>query len=95
MPESRYSRVAYTERYTRRRLALIALMGGRCRICGADEPMRMEFHHTGTRTWTARKLDRCSRLRRYRRDFEKGVLVLLCAACHGRTKNVSQRHVLR
>ena len=86
MPESNYSRMAYTARYTRKRLDLIARMGGRCRSCGVDDPMTMEFHHIGPRTWQARRLDRCSRLRRYRRDFQNGAVVLLCAVCHNGTK---------
>lgn len=63
-----------------KRSMLIFLLGGVCKKCGSDE--QLEFHHKYGRTWEARK---CSRLRRmvlYFRDYDKGLLTILCHNCN-------------
>lgn len=59
---------------------LITEMGGKCEECGRTK--KLEFHHKFKRQWTARKTSRWQRMAHYRREFERGVLRLLCSKCN-------------
>lgn len=59
---------------------LISMLGGCCAHCRSTD--RLEFHHTGPRTWVARKKSRWMRAILYRRDIEAGIIRLLCRDCH-------------
>lgn len=79
MPISYEERVAH---YKRRRRILIAALGGRCRRCGETDPTKLEFHHTKPRTWEACSTSSWQRQTLYEKDFEAGVLELLCGYCN-------------
>lgn len=75
--------------YRRRRLALIAELGGECACegcivhpghCGATE--QLEFDHPFGRDWVAREKSRWTRIALYERDYKAGNLRLLCKACN-------------
>jgi hypothetical protein len=66
----------------RRRKQLIRLLGGCCTKCGSSR--KLEFHHTGARTWVARKKSRWMRMVLYWRDYQAGIIELLCRRCHCR-----------
>jgi 5-methylcytosine-specific restriction endonuclease McrA len=73
-------KVAVIRRCKRARRKLIAELGGKCVECG--QTRKLEFHHTLTRTWIARKVSRWVRIARYRREWEQGCIVLLCSQCN-------------
>jgi hypothetical protein len=64
----------------RRRRQLVQLLGGCCRRCGSSR--KLEFHHTGPRTWVARKKSRWMRIILYFRDHQAGIIQLVCRKCH-------------
>lgn len=66
--------------YFARRRFLIRILGGRCEECGTKE--FLQFHHTIPRTWTARKLDRLTRMKHYYKEASLGILELLCCDCN-------------
>ena len=74
-----------TIRYTFRRRALIAALGGRCVKCGKKTKW-LEFHHKDqrTRTWQANRTNCLRRIKLYERDAEAGLLELNCHDCHPR-----------
>lgn len=63
-----------------RRRILILAMGGKCEFCPCRT--RLEFHHTETRTWTARDVSRWSRQSIYEREWSEGKLKLACGDCN-------------
>jgi len=78
-----------TSIYHRRKARLMADMGGICAKCGTDE--KLEFDHIQGIGWDASKISAKSRVSRYRREFEAGLLQLLCGPCNkakGRPKPV-------
>jgi hypothetical protein len=64
----------------RRRRALIQALGGCCELCGSSH--KLQFHHTGPRTWVARRKSRWMRIILYWRDYQAGIIQLLCSQCH-------------
>ncbi|WP_437231052.1 hypothetical protein SH661x_002296 [Planctomicrobium sp. SH661] len=67
-----------------RRKILVKAMGGQCEDCGCEGTPRnkLEFHHTSPRTWVCRDKSRWSRQRLYEEEWDKGLLILLCAFCN-------------
>jgi hypothetical protein len=57
-------------------------MGSQCVEC--LEKSDLTFHHPKGRRWEPRLLNQEQRMRHYLRDFEAGVLVLLCYSCNSR-----------
>lgn len=86
-----------------KRRELIKEMGGVCthvetrrtiggtREVHCDRQHRLEFHHTGERTWTAAKKSRWMRVVLYRKDWQAKILVLLCKKHHNLTKKGNPR----
>ncbi len=71
----------YQRMWRRRKAALLAKLGGKCRKCGATEDLH--FHHTVGRSWgRPGRLSMASRVKRYEEDAERGELELLCRSCH-------------
>lgn len=62
------------------RARLITELGGKCVHCGSTE--KLQFHHTVARTWIASKLNRWSRLARYKEDIAAGHIELACKPCN-------------
>jgi 5-methylcytosine-specific restriction endonuclease McrA len=69
--------VAY---YHRKRQELINEMGGKCTQCGLL--FDLEFHHLKSRSWVANRSSRWVRLARYRREWRRGEIILLCHQCN-------------
>lgn len=63
-----------------RRNALIQMLGGKCKRCGAET--NLEPHHTEPRTWASRDVWAIKRLKLYLIEAAAGKLVLLCRACN-------------
>lgn len=68
----------------RRRLILIHAMGAKCKKCGCDDIGRLEFDHTKKRKWVAAEKSATTRQRLYEKDWEAGILRLLCRSCNAR-----------
>ena len=73
-----------------RRAALIKKLGGECVECGSDE--ELTFQHPHGRTWEPRKVNGRQRIRLYERDFEAGLLTLLCNGCNSHDGASKQKH---
>ena len=66
--------------YWKMREKLIRDMGGKCVLCGSKE--KLEVDHKDGRTWDIKKLNRVMRVKRYRAEFEAGLVRLLCKNCN-------------
>ena len=66
---------------------MIVQLGGKCELCGEDDPAALEFDHKHGRAYNANALSYCARMIRYRREAELKQLRLLCGPC-----NKSVRH---
>lgn len=77
-----FSKEAATSNAARRRAILIAALGGCCIECGSTS--QLEFHHTQSRDWVASKMSRWQRQLEYEKDWEAGVIELLCGDCNKR-----------
>lgn len=71
------------------RSELINKMGGVCVDCGADDQDKLEFDHVHGRDYEPKKLSYSARLARYRREFEAGLLRLLCADCNKKRRKIN------
>jgi hypothetical protein len=75
-----------TEYAKKLKAELVKSMGGICALCGENNPEKLEFDHKDGRDYEANKLSYSARLARYKREFEAGLLRLLCSDC-----NLSER----
>lgn len=80
MSEAQY---AYARRLKRK---LLALLGGRCHICGTSR--KLEFDHLVPRTWRSRDLTWHRRLKRYEREIAEGKVKAACRSCNARKGSV-------
>jgi hypothetical protein len=60
---------------------LRALLGGVCQRCRSTEDL--QFHHPHGRLWEPRRMNLRHRMRLYQRDYQAGLLELLCRKCNG------------
>lgn len=67
----------------KKRAQLVFLLGGECKKCGSRQDL--EFHHVRGRTWRAREKSRYKRMVLYFRDYDRGLIILLCHDCNKRT----------
>ena len=63
-----------------RRLELVLLLGGICKVCGSD--FDLEIHHRFGKNWRSRDYSRSMRLKKYKQDILNGECFLLCKWCH-------------
>lgn len=82
--------------YRKLKAELVAQLGGCCNQCGAEEGnlddqgrvIHLCFDHIhNDRTWKVRKLNRWTRIARYRREAAQGRIQLLCDSCNVRKEN--------
>lgn len=66
--------------YWRKREKLMEEMGGKCVGCGRMN--LLEFDHIFGITWVAASVSSHQRLIRYRKEWEDGLLQLLCGPCN-------------
>ena len=65
------------------RAKLIAILEGKCAICGATEDeTRLQFDHVTGALYKHNQLSYSARMKRYEREQELGVLRLLCGPCN-------------
>lgn len=69
------------KRYTRRRLAAIAQLGGRCK-CGEKNPAKLEFHHRNPATKSFTICSRLASVSEEKLQAELAKCDLECADCH-------------
>jgi 5-methylcytosine-specific restriction endonuclease McrA len=72
-PEKEYTRAMA------KKLILIDELGGRCRNCGEDNPIVLDFHHIGGKNFSISRMSN-SRLSVIREESKK--CELLCSNCH-------------
>lgn len=77
-----WTREQRLEDVRRRRLILIHAMGAKCEKCGCDDIGKLEFDHIRKRSWVAVEHKGTTRQRLYEKDWEAGVLRLLCSTCN-------------
>jgi hypothetical protein len=68
----------------RQRILLIEKLGGKCVVCQETEPTKLDFDHleNDLRDWATKKCGQKGSILRYKKDFARGVLQLLCKHCH-------------
>jgi 5-methylcytosine-specific restriction endonuclease McrA len=66
--------------YRRRRLELIAALGGACVECGSTD--NLTFDHKDGRDWDIRAVHSTKRLRIYAEEIDEGLIQLLCLSCN-------------
>ena len=83
-PDRVYARAVKS--YRTRRAKLIEAMGGACMDNDGTCSGRLEFDHIdpASRTWVARELGRCARIKRYEEEHARRVLVLRCRSHNAR-----------
>ena len=64
------------------RAKLIEQLGGRCTLCPSADPEVLEFDHIRGRSYNPNQLSYSSRMKRYEREAEAGLLRLLCGPCN-------------
>jgi hypothetical protein len=70
----------------RRKDELVALLGGKCEVCGSVEMLTIE--HKDGRDYCIRKLSSLQRLKKYKEEFLSGVkLALMCLSCNSSDGN--------
>lgn len=71
-----------TQRAKKKRAALIEKMGGKCVKCGEDDPCLLQFDHIFGRNYNPNQLSYLCRMNRNAREFEAGLVRLLCEDCN-------------
>jgi len=66
----------------KKRLELIARLGGKCALCGAGE--KLEIDHINGCDWLLSGKSSHARVIHYRREAERGLLRVLCRSCNAR-----------
>lgn len=85
----RQQRLWVRETRARMRSALIRDMGGKCALC--SETVNLTFDHFPDPTsWDISRMAGPARIRRYREDWEQGMLRLLCFPCNRQRGRVAR-----
>jgi 5-methylcytosine-specific restriction endonuclease McrA len=63
-----------------KRAELIQKLGGKCVECGSTE--FLEIDHIHGKAYEASKLGSSDRIRRYMKEYEQGLLQVLCKSCN-------------
>lgn len=74
--------IKLVEKYHRDRAEFIRLLGGCCVYCFVSDFSKLEFHHTHDRTWIPKDYARWTRLKKYKQDAKRGIIVLACSRCN-------------
>ena len=70
----------------KRKAELVALLGGKCEVCGSTENLTVE--HKEGRDYQVRKLSSLMRLKKYKEEFLAGVkLAVRCLSCNSADGN--------
>jgi 5-methylcytosine-specific restriction endonuclease McrA len=72
-----------------RRAKLIALLGGKCVLCGTDEKLEFD-HYPNGRTRNIVKVCQLTCIQRYEKEYKEGKLRLLCSDCNKRNPPLFQ-----
>ena len=72
------------QRRYRRRVwqGIVEMLGGKCELCGEDEPEKLVFDHKKGRNYELHKLSSTARMTRYLREAQAGLGRLLCERCN-------------
>jgi 5-methylcytosine-specific restriction endonuclease McrA len=82
-------RTAYArDRANEIRFLIISALGGFCAECGSPDRIELDHIDPSTRTWVAREHSQLGRAKRYWKDFENGLIQLLCKKC-----NLAKRYI--
>jgi 5-methylcytosine-specific restriction endonuclease McrA len=68
------------ESLKRKKLLLIDKLGGKCNHCGVTHTL--QFDHIYGRDWEVRSVGPSTRLARYDKEIEEGMIQLLCRICN-------------
>lgn len=66
--------------WRRRRALLKKKLGGKCAWCSARA--KLQFDHKYGRDWDPSKVNRWTRIARYWREAEEGLIQMLCQTCN-------------
>lgn len=66
---------------------IVNLLGGKCVTCNKKKRLELDHIDPNTRTWEACKLSQMGRARRYWKEFQQGLLQVLCRKCNSKKGN--------